>query len=45
MNKIIGGILLAVGILIAGRRHLAPIDTHLTEETYDEALALTAADS
>jgi len=39
------GLLVAVGILFAGRRHLAPIDTHLVEESYDEAMALTAADS
>jgi hypothetical protein len=28
-----------------GRRHLAPIDSALVEESYDEAMALTAADS
>ena len=39
------GLLVAVGILFAGRRHLAPIDAHLDEGTYDEALALTASDS
>ncbi len=39
------GLLIAVGILFAGRRHLAPIDAHLVEATYDEALALTVADS
>jgi hypothetical protein len=39
------GLLIAAGILFAGRRHLAPIDAHLTEDSYDEAMALTAADS
>jgi len=39
------GLLVAVGILFAGRRHLAPIDSHLAEENYDQAMALTAADS
>ena len=39
------GLLVAVVILFVGRRHLAPIDAHLVEENYDEALALTAADS
>ncbi|HET9647795.1 MAG TPA: MFS transporter [Microlunatus sp.] len=39
------GLLVSMGIIVAGRRHLARIDEHLTEESVDEALALTAADS
>jgi MFS transporter, ACDE family, multidrug resistance protein len=39
------GLLIAAGILGVGRRHLAPIDSALVEESYDEAMALTAADS
>jgi len=39
------GLLIAVAILWIGRGQLARIDTHLTEEPSDEALALTAADA
>ena len=39
------GLLIAIGILVTGRNHLARIDTHLAEEPADEALALTAADA
>ena len=39
------GLLIAAGILWAGRTHLARIDHHREEAPADEALALTAADS
>ena len=39
------GLLVAAGVLFVGRSHLARIDTHLVEETVDEAVALTAADA
>ncbi len=39
------GLVIAIAVLGAGRRHLARIDAHLTEQGEDEALALTAADA
>lgn len=39
------GLLAAIAILVAGRAHLAPIDSQLRETPVDEALALTAADA
>ena len=39
------GLLIAIAVLAVGRRHLAAIDTHLSEAPVDEALALTAADA
>ena len=39
------GLLIAAGVLFVGRAHLAQIDSHLEEDTLDEAVALTAADA
>jgi len=39
------GLLVAAAVLFVGRAHLVRIDSHLDEDTLDEAVALTAADA
>nr|WP_275588496.1 MFS transporter [Microlunatus panaciterrae] len=41
----VAGLLLSIGVLVTGRRHLAHIDRHLAETPLEEAEAITVGDA